>query len=183
MPKYYRYLAPAEIQFYGLDPASQFIITRRIKFEVGLRHVTVPKGYVCRGVGLSYQDFCVPPRWAAYEHMYATHRTDRAVCTREEADLFLFNAYPDDMNLVGDELFCGSSRSHPHCHLARDGHQIQQYHSANSGRRFLVSYSPCGRNAACHGHGFCAILGVFYLKWLRRCVTQHCKQIQILSTV
>lgn len=110
MPKYYRYLAPAEIQFYGLDPAAQFITTRKIKFEVGLRHVTVPKGYICRGVGLSYQDFCVPPRWAAYEHMYATHRTDRAVCTREEADLFLFNAYPDDMNLVGDELFCGGSR-------------------------------------------------------------------------
>lgn len=110
MPKYYRYLAPAEIQFYGLDPASQFIITRKIKFEVGLRHVTIPKGYVCRGVGLSYQDFCVPPGWAAYEYMYATHRTDRAVCTREEADLFLFNTYPDDMNLVGDELFCSGLR-------------------------------------------------------------------------
>lgn len=110
MPKYYRYLAPAEIQFYGLDPSSQFITTRKIKCEVGLRHVTVPKGYVCRGVGLSYHDFCVPPRWAAYEHMYATHRTDRAVCTREEADLFLFNSYPDDMSLIGDELYCGGAR-------------------------------------------------------------------------
>ncbi|TNJ28940.1 hypothetical protein GMRT_11117 [Giardia muris] len=110
MPKYYRYLAPAEVQFYGLDPDARFITTRRMTFEVGLRYVTVPKGYICRGVGLLFQDFCVPPKWAAYEHMYATHRTDRAVCTREEADLFLFNAYPDDLTLTGDEIYCNGIR-------------------------------------------------------------------------
>lgn len=107
---YYRFLSDAEREFYGLPKDAAFITTRKIRLAVGLRTLTVPRGFVARGLGFSDHDFCLKPNWIGYEYLYAVHHCDRGVISRNDADLYLYNSYPSEVALQGDELYLNGSR-------------------------------------------------------------------------
>lgn len=110
MAHYYRFLSSAEVEFYGLHKQAKYITTRPIRFHVGLKVLTVPKGFVAHGSHVTEHDFCLKPSWIGHEFLYCTHRTDKTLCTRDEADLFMFNSYTDMLALNGDELYIGDIR-------------------------------------------------------------------------
>lgn len=81
-----------------------------MKFRLQSNTVTVPKGFIADGLGFEYHDFSKRPAWIAFEWCYATHRFDNKVADRTIIDTFLFNAYPDEIQIVDDELIYANTR-------------------------------------------------------------------------
>ena len=107
MPHNYRYLSPAEIQFYGLRASARFITTRKLRYQINGRALTIPQGFIADGFSILEEDFCVQPAWLAFEYVYATHKFDFSVADRALVDIFMYNHYPECIQIVDDELVLG----------------------------------------------------------------------------
>ena len=96
--------------FYGLRETARFITTRKLKYKISNRILTIPKGFVADGFQSDEQDFCTQPNWIAFEWLYCNHKFDHCQAERSQIDVFMFNSYPDQIKVVEDELIMNDVR-------------------------------------------------------------------------